>query len=68
MADRERSEDGEQETKDYVGNAPTPSQQGRADGQLQRRVGTRDEKKRAAQDDPGVTRVRKADEIATGNT
>ncbi len=67
MADRKRSHDGKQETKDYLGDAPTPGQQGRADGQLQRRVGTRDEEKRAEQDNPGITRVRKADEIATGN-
>lgn len=66
MAERKRSKDGTRETDDYVGDNPTPDQQGREGGQLQRRVGTRDEKRRAEKDDPGVTRVRKSDERATG--
>ncbi|SPH17566.1 hypothetical protein DEA8626_01089 [Defluviimonas aquaemixtae] len=66
MAERKRSKDGRKETEDYVGDAATPGQQGREGGQLQRRVGTRDEKRRAEQDDPGITRVRKSDERATG--
>ncbi|TNF20974.1 MAG: hypothetical protein EP318_08865 [Rhodobacteraceae bacterium] len=62
MADRKRSQDGKRETEDYVDDAATPSQQGRADGNLERQVGTRDLLKRAEQDRPGVTRVRKSEE------
>ncbi len=63
MADRKRSQDGERETEKYVDDAATPSQQGRADGNLERKVGTRDLLKRAEQDKPGVTRVHKQDEL-----
>ena len=67
MADRHRSSDGTRETKDLVPDAPTPSQQGRAQGNLERDVGTQDLMKRAQQgEDAGVTRVTKADEKGQG--
>ncbi|KNG92284.1 hypothetical protein [Pseudaestuariivita atlantica] len=67
MAERYRSNDGEKETDAYLDDAPTPAQQGRAQGNLERKVGTRDTLKRATQDRPGVTRVRKSDEKGEGN-
>lgn len=63
MAERHRSQDGRRETEDYLDAAKTPSQHGRGGGNLERKVGTRDLLKRATQDRPGVTRVRKSDEI-----
>lgn len=50
--------------------APTPSQQGRAGGNLERDVGTQDALKRATQRRPGTTRVRKEDKRrhGTGDT
>ena len=66
MAERKRSRDGHSETAEILGDAPTPGQQGRSDGQLQRRVGTRDEKRQVTEENPGITRVRGADERATG--
>ena len=65
MADRIRSKDGTRETEAFVGDADTPSQQGRAGGGLERDVGTRAEKERAEQGE-GITRVRKGDEIDHG--
>lgn len=62
MADRKRSQDGKRETDEYIDDPATSSQQGRADGNLERQVGTRDLLKRAEQDRPGVTRVRKSEE------
>ena len=66
MAERLRSKDGHSETEEILGDAETPDQQGRADGQLNRRVGTRDEKRQAVEENPGVTRVRGQDRRATG--
>jgi hypothetical protein len=66
MADRIRSKDGTRETDDYLGEAGTPGQQGRAGGNLERKVGTRAEEERARQGD-GVTRVTKADEKGEGD-
>ncbi|MBN9889662.1 hypothetical protein [Salipiger abyssi] len=62
MAERHRSEDGRRETEEYLDKADTPAQQGRDGGQVERKVGTRDLLKRAEQDRPGATRVRKSDE------
>ncbi|EYD71616.1 hypothetical protein [Limimaricola hongkongensis] len=65
MADRARSKDGVKETDAYVSDedkAGAGSQPGREGGDLTRKVGTRDDLKRAEQDDPGATRVRKSDE------
>lgn len=63
MADRIRSKDGTKETDAYTDEAATPDQHGRSGGNLERKVGTRDMLKRAEQDRPGATRVRKSDEI-----
>ena len=49
MAERKRSNDGTQETEKFVSDTETPSQGGRAGGDLQKDVGT--------QGDDGVTRV-----------
>ncbi|WP_323763701.1 hypothetical protein [Marinovum sp.] len=68
MADRKRSQDGERETEKYIDDAATPGQQGRADGNLERKVGTRDLLKQAEQDKPGVTRVQKRDELDKGGS
>lgn len=61
MAQRHRSKDGVQETKQYTEDEAAPAGQGRDGGRLARRVGTKDELKRAEQDRPGITRVRKGD-------
>lgn len=66
MAERYRSNDAGRETAAYLDDEATPSQQGRAGGNLETRVGTRDMKKRAEQDRPGATRVRKSDEKGNG--
>ena len=66
MAERKRSTDGKSETEQIVPETPTPSQQGRAGGNLERKVGTRDERKRAEKGE-GATRVRKSDEKGSGN-
>lgn len=68
MADRARSKDGVKETDAYVSEEDkggAGNQPGREGGDLTRKVGTRDDLKRAEQDDPGVTRVRKSDEKDT---
>ena len=62
MAERYRSEDGRRETEEYIDSTETPDQQGRAGGTTERQVGTRDLLKRAEQDRPGATRVRKSEE------
>lgn len=68
MAERKRSRDGQRESEAFVDTAETPSQQGRAGGNLERKVGTRDLLKRAMQDTPGTTRVRKSDERDDDNS
>lgn len=67
MAERKRSQDGKRETDAYLDDENTPIQQGRSQGNLERKVGTRDEMKRAKQDRPGATRVRKSDEKGQGD-
>lgn len=66
MAERKRSQDGTRETDDFVSDAATPHQQGRAQGELERKVATRDEKKQAVKG-TGKTRVTKEDEDGEGN-
>lgn len=67
MAERHRSQDGKRETDEYLENEPeTPGHQGRAQGNLERKVGTRDELKNAEQSRPGATRVTKSDERGKG--
>lgn len=65
MAERARSKDGTRETEDYLPDAETPSQQGRAQGNLERRVGTRDELRQVKEGEVR-TRVRKSDEAGQG--
>lgn len=69
MAERHRSNDHTRETDAFLKDAPdTPSQQGRAQGNLERKVGTRDELKRAEKGpDAGITRVTKKDEKGQGD-
>ncbi len=66
MAERKRSKDGTRDTEKVLGDAADISQQGRAGGDLSRKVGTRDEQKRATEDPAGPTRVTKQDEIDGG--
>ncbi|WP_099823718.1 hypothetical protein [Oceaniglobus indicus] len=66
MAERKRSSDGTRETDAFIDKTPTPSQQGRAQGDLERKVGTRAEEQRAKQGE-GTTRVRKSDEKGQGD-
>ncbi len=66
MAERHRSSDGTRETEKFTDDTATPSQQGRAEGNLERKVGTRDELKRAEQGG-GATRVHKSDEKGQGD-
>ncbi|EAR52761.1 hypothetical protein OG2516_01004 [Oceanicola granulosus HTCC2516] len=66
MAERHRSHDKSRETENFTDDTATPSQQGRAQGELERKVGTRDEEKQAEQGG-GATRVHKSDEKGEGN-
>lgn len=66
MNKRHAEERPKRETEDYIDDQDTPAQQGRAGGNLERDVGTRDLLKRARQDKPGTTRVRKSDEKGQG--
>ncbi|MBV0911882.1 hypothetical protein [Anianabacter salinae] len=62
MAERKRSKDGHQETRDILGEQPDVDidQAGRAGGAPARNVATADEKKRAVKDPAGKTRVTKS--------
>jgi hypothetical protein len=66
MADRARSKDGKSETDEFVEDIDTPSQQGRGQGNLERKVGTRDELRQAKEGDVR-TRVHKSDEEGEGD-
>lgn len=66
MAERKRSVEGGRDTEAYLEGGSTPSQQGWAGGQLQRRIAVKDEERQAKEDAPGITRARKSDKIATG--
>lgn len=66
MADRVRSNDGTRETEEFTKGPSTPSQQGRAQGELERKVGTRDERRQLEEGDVS-TRVTKSDERGEGN-
>lgn len=66
MADRARSKDGTRETEGFTSDAPTPPHQGRAQGELERKVGTRDEARQAEEGDV-TTRVTKKDEKGQGD-
>ena len=67
MPDRVRSMDGRSETAELLdGMADTPEQQGRAQGNLERNVGTQDALKRVEKGEMGTTRVTKEDERGEG--
>lgn len=57
MAERHRSNDGSKDSEKIPGDKTGISQQGRADGNLQRDVATQDELKRATERPAGATRV-----------
>lgn len=61
MPERKRSKDMSRDT-DRIDDTAAGGQPGRAGGELPRKVGTRDELKRAFERPAGVTRVRKSDE------
>lgn len=54
------------ETPDYLGEPDAPGHGGAAGGNLQEKVGKRDEKKRANERPGGASRVRKQDESHPG--
>jgi hypothetical protein len=62
MAERKRSSDMSRQTERVPGARGEVSQQGSSGGELQRKVGSRDERKRAKERPAGATRVHKADE------
>ena len=66
MADRHRSQDGRRETDAFTDDTKAPGHSGRAQGALERKVGTRDEQKQAEKG-AGATRVTKEDEAGEGN-
>ncbi|WP_417627709.1 hypothetical protein [Pararhodobacter aggregans] len=70
MAERQRSRDGSRDTDAIldgdVGTGPT-GQQGSAGGNLQRKVGTRDEKKRVDETSDGITRALAGDRNESGD-
>ncbi|WP_102107600.1 hypothetical protein [Oceaniglobus roseus] len=66
MAERQRSTSGTRETERFTSDTPTPGQQGRAQGNLERDVGTRSEAEAARQGESNE-RVRKSDEKGEGN-
>ncbi|MBJ3761958.1 hypothetical protein ILP92_04245 [Maribius pontilimi] len=66
MAERQRSKDGVKETEKFTDEAAAPSHQGRSDGALERKVGTRD-LENTAKHGEGATRVTKSDEKGEGN-
>ncbi len=68
MAERKRSNDGKQETKEIFGvdGPETPDQQGTSGGNLARKVGSRDQVKRATVRPAGATRVKGTDKRHEG--
>ncbi len=67
MAERKRSKDGVRETDGILGERGTVDQAGRKGGRLSRRVGSRDELKRAVERPAGATRVTKSMEDEGGD-
>ena len=57
MAERHRSKDGVRETEKYISEADDVDHQGRAGGDMQRDVGTKDEAKQVVEKPEGHTRV-----------
>lgn len=71
MAERKRSRDGHRETEDILGEktedmAGAP-EGGRKGGQLQRKIGTRDEEKRHDETSAGATRPLGGDKNDSGD-
>lgn len=67
MAERKRSKDGGSDVEKFLDDAvEAPDHSGRAGGGLERKVGTRDERRQADRD-AGVTRATKEDEKGEGN-
>ncbi|MCG7622438.1 MULTISPECIES: hypothetical protein [unclassified Epibacterium] len=62
MAERMRSKDGHQETRDVLGAEGAISHGGRNGGRLAREIASADEEKRAVERPAGATRVTKANE------
>ncbi|OIQ25024.1 MAG: hypothetical protein BM562_17550 [Alphaproteobacteria bacterium MedPE-SWcel] len=62
MAERHRSQDGRQETKELFGAEGSVSHGGRSGGRLAREIATEDEEKRARERPAGATRVTKSNE------
>lgn len=60
MPQRYRSQDRHRDTKDILGEAGGSGQAGREGGRLSRRIGSRDEMKRAFERPAGATRVTKS--------
>ncbi|KEO61640.1 hypothetical protein [Thioclava indica] len=71
MAQRTGSKDGKRETEEILGQRPedidTPSGQGSAGGNLQRKIGTRDEKKKLDETSAGKTRPLGGDQRESGS-
>ncbi|MGP6087397.1 hypothetical protein [Antarctobacter jejuensis] len=67
MPERKRSKDGVRETEAIMGERGTVDQAGRTGGRLSRRVGSRDELKRAYERPAGATRVTKSMEEEGGD-
>lgn len=71
MADRHRSQDGTRETAEILGENPenleAPDHQGSKGGELQRKVGKRDERKRLDETSAGATRALGQDKNSSGD-
>ncbi|MAM61144.1 hypothetical protein [Maritimibacter sp. UBA3975] len=71
MAERKRSKDGHSETEEILGGKPEKldetAQEGAKGGNLQRKVGTRDEEKRVDETSAGNTRPLGGDEDGSGD-
>lgn len=66
MAERKRSKDMSRDTETLPLADGTVSQQGREQGRLARKLGSRDEEKRATERPAGATRVRGEDKTKSG--
>ena len=67
MAQRQRSKDGSRDSDAVLGSTGSAGQAGRGGGRLSRRVGSRDEMKRALERPAGATRVTKSMERKGGD-
>lgn len=68
MADRHRSKDGSKDSDRILGEPGRVSQQGRDGGRLARKLGSKDELKRAMERPAGKTRVTKSTEDKDGGS